>query len=277
MRRFLLIIISFYFTYCNAQVILSDNTNEDLIKMRVKQLDEFFQRFNNHIDSADHGYDAEMRCIISLCDYGMLHGKDEYAIQKQKDIITSFCGSIIDSAVSLHFEDETWFAQAEGMVKYKGKIEPITIFLRTDTISKEEKCWKICGCNADFLSLPAKSSNKGLIISPVDHELRFMSLSDITFGSNSQNIINQLHKEVSIDQLSVLAALIYTGELTIEYIEKVSYHFFQVPDYYFSVENFDRADTNSGWLISAINPMSAEQKEVFILNFLDSNKKSIHE
>lgn len=244
-----------------AQILSPLFFNEELLESQIPQLNEFTKRFNSHIDSVQYSYEAEARTIMKLLNRELIWDSNGQLIASdttQKNII-DFIRNVSDSSIQLHFADTSWFARAECSAQYKDKNLSLVLYLRTRTIGPDEFCWKICGAEADWLLLHPQKENNGLILSPIENELRFISLPYITKKENGNNILNYMSDEHAIDPLSVLMALIYTGDLSINFVKEITYFFYQVPGFYFTVENFDRNERNAGWLISQIQRFS-EQK-----------------
>jgi len=52
-------------------------------------------------------------------------------------------------------------------------------------------------------------------------------------------------------------------------VKKIRYHYLQVHDWIFTVENFERATRNSGWLIASIRPASTEERLNYVKKLLE--------
>jgi hypothetical protein len=88
-------------------------------------------------------------------------------------------------------------------------------------------------------------------------------------------VINYSAKSYHVDQLSVFNTLIYTGQLKIEYVQKIVYHFLQAPNYIFLVEHFDRNSSNAGWLISSIIKINDFEKESYLNHIMGKNNNNL--
>lgn len=256
--------------HTQAQTIIPLSFQEDMLQARVKQLDEFCLRFNSHIDSAQAGFYAEARNIISLFDGLSIWNEQGVRIASEDQLqnIMNFCSSVSSSSVYLDFADTNWFAQLECDALYQGKLQKLTLMLRPRPIGQHEYCWRICGAAADFLNLTPELPDVPMNISPIDNELRFLSLTDLTHGGNTKNIMKLADTTLTMNPLNTLVALIHAGALSIEHTRAVTYHFFQVPGYYFTVDYFVRASYNAGWLISGLYLLPEEQKRNYISNHL---------
>jgi len=236
--------------------------------MRVKQVDEFEVRFNYEQDIEgrmvqDTITNIEMRkkYILSLCD-------EELFKKDQSDSIVYLINDFLNVATNeknpifIRFTDNNWIAHAECNITLNGKPETLFISLQTEKIKQYQYKWVIIGAKGSILALPPTKNNPGIMISPVDNELRFMSLQNIS-GDDNKDVINYSFADYETDQLTVLNTLIYTGQLKILNARNVVYYYFQVPGYVFKVEHFERDSDNVGWLISEIIKMEDTKKKYF--------------
>jgi hypothetical protein len=58
------------------------------------------------------------------------------------------------------------------------------------------------------------------------------------------------------------------GQIKFVAVKKLRYHYLQVHDWIFTVENFERATRNSGWLIASIRPASPEEQSNYVKKLL---------
>ena len=249
------------------QIFFGSGFDEQRLKMRVKQVDEFEARFNYEQDIEGriiHQTNIEMRkkYIFSLFDENILNP------EKMNDSIISVYNDFLNVIVNpnkpiyVRFTDTSWIAQAECNVTLNGRAEKIIISLQTEKIKEFEYKWVFIGAKGSILALPPTRSNPGIMISPIDNELRFMSLQNIS-GNNNKDVINYSYADYETDQLTVLNTLIYTGQLKIQHAQKIVYYYFQVPDYVFRVEHFERDSDNVGWLIAEIINVKEKDKAEF--------------
>jgi len=58
------------------------------------------------------------------------------------------------------------------------------------------------------------------------------------------------------------------GRIKFVAVKKLRYHYLQVHDWIFTVENFERPTRNSGWLIASIRPASPEEQSNYVKKLL---------
>ena len=132
---------------------------------------------------------------------------------------------------------------------YKGKETTLTLELATEKIKDYMYKWVIVDASGEVLNLKPQKQNPGLAISPVDHEVNFISLRHVT-SDEGVNIMNYKGKSPRLDPLSVFFALVQSGALQVKHVRMLEYRFTIAPLYEFTVRNFIRDAMNSGWLIA---------------------------
>lgn len=240
-----------------VRVVAPSLLNEAVLRLRIKQIEEFMARFT-------HPTDRMARPLANLGDAKAYEAGIEMLVEatyrrKHVDAVRDFAQAVSKSKTPLRFTDAFWYAELQCDVKYRGQAETVTLYLRVEPIAQLRYKWVLVWAEGPCLSQKPKRSNPGLIISPVEHELNFMSLVDLlnTAPSDGQNYCSRTYKP---DMLSVFLALMRAGVLTFEGVRDIRYHFFQVPGYIFRVGHFERQGTNVGWLIDSISTCRDEDK-----------------
>jgi len=258
------------------QVIINSEMEfyQQRFKMRVKQIDEFRKRFNYEQDI--EGYPIEdtvnlemrKRYILSLFNENLFdHILPDSVLKLYNDFINTVANK--ENPIYLDFTDNNWLASTNSKVMLNGKPEEITVFLQPEKIREYEYKWVIIGAKGSILTLsPVQKNPEKIMISPVDNEIKFMSLANISAKSNN-DIINYSFSGYTPDNLTVFNTLIYTGQLKILYTQKLSYYYFQVPEYIFRVEQFEHQTDNTGWLIAEIIKIEDKDKNGFLNKLLN--------
>ena len=151
-------------------------------------------------------------------------------------------------SIQLHYSDTIWTAYAKCRVSYMGKEDSIVLALKPELRGENMYRWVIVEAFGELLSLPSKTLSEHFYISPVDNELNFISLSQIT-TNNSSNIMQYAGSQFELDGLSVFYTMVYTKQLRILNVQEMTYHFDLSHNHSFDVCYFNRTDKNSGWLI----------------------------
>lgn len=248
-----------------AQHETADSLFEHSLQSRIKQLDEFIARFNyqivpsgkppaNRLDTA-----ARKKQLASLFDVDYVQGMDSSQRQTALRFISQVAG---DSSKFwlLSLADKGLYAQAHCQVQYQGKKATLQLILHTQQDDKQNLRWVISSAEAPFLAVVPTDTTQ--FLSPVSHELNFMQLAKIT-EQQPQNIAAYTAPHHKVDQLSIVLYLIQTKQLKINFVQHLSFHFLQVPNFVFTVKHFERTRGNVGWLISHLATATEAQKAAY--------------
>lgn len=226
----------------------------------VKSIDEFMKRFNGEeaypgLEKADENF-LKLN-LFSLLDHQMNKDAKQSAI--------AFVSTIINSGVKLNYSDSLWYAEAKCDVTFKGISKTITLFLCPERIKDNKFRWVLCGAdgiNGNLIDTDHKSA-----ISPVEHEIHFMELTSI-FKNDRQHVFGYRQNGYDIDQLSAFLTLVYAKQINFTSVSELKFHFFNVPDYRFIVEEIGRRGSNAGWLITSFKKLPQADKNKYINNLI---------
>ncbi len=258
-----------------GQLTSSFLTPEDSknVLIKVKQLNQFFNRFNNCEDllTGEQKSDslikqqrenlsqfelARKRVLLTLFNH-----KDSTTL-KRKDIVDFINFVSVDSnKVKLSYYDRDWFATVKCQMKLYDKNITISLVLKNIGNIQSGYRWIIQSLKSDLKYESSTIRDSLKFISPMNHELGFMDLYNVF--NDPKSIMHYMAKKMDSDQSGAMLFLIQAGLLKYEKIEAVRYHFLQVDGWTFTVEDFNRSDKNSGWLISDLTRNTSEQKELY--------------
>lgn len=269
-----------FFLFLNSfsgfgQISTSLLTPEDSknILIRVKQLNQFINRFNNCEDllTGERKSDSLLklqrhnlsqfelsrkRILLTLFNH-----KDSVSV-KRKDIIDFVNFVSVDSNnVKLSYYDKDWFATVKCSMKLFDRYVMLTLVLKNIGNANSGYRWMIQSLKSDLKFESSTITDSLKFISPMNHELGFMDLYNVF--SEPKYIMHYVGKKFDTDQSGAMLFLIQAGLLKYEKIEAVRYHFLQVDGWTFTVEDFNRSEKNSGWLISDLIRSTNEQKELY--------------
>lgn len=244
----------------HSQVPL-DMINKHLYETRIKLVDEFFERFNGEeAHAAINKDDKDFRQKnLLFCFNGKMFksAKDSCFIDAQ-----AFIKNVIDDSLKIRYKDSTWIAKAVCCGKFKGNPVKFNLYLHVEHRRGNMYKWVISKAEGDIFKLEPSLRKDGIMLMPDDHETNFMSLRRITTEKDDY-ILNYAYKDFHADETSVFYSMVYNGLLDIDYVDDLSFIFFQVPDYQFTVRFFERETDNSGWLISDLKNISEEDKMIY--------------
>lgn len=165
----------------------------------------------------------------------------------------------------LEFHGGGWFAEASANFKIDGRQHEVILFME---LQKEETGtkWVIHKAYCDYYARRFfDTDTTGMeftFLHPLSHELDFMNLRKAFV---QPGIIEYFaRRNYTPDYLTLLLYQVKTGKAVFETVANVKFHFFQIPNWYFKVEYFNRASENSGWLISNLIEINENQKDNLI-------------
>lgn len=263
-NRILTILLTLWSIQINAQTIHDLNSE---FAAQVKSIDEFICRFNGTEDNQEIKNDSAWRKnnILSLFDFQMNHnGLSESDFKK---LIVSFLNRTIESHTKLKITDANIWAEAKSSIKINGRKKDITLILKSETYKENRVRWAIAGVKG-LVDAGIIDTTNYCVISPVEHEIHFMTLDEI-FSNRNTAIMGYRSKDAVIDELSVFLTLAMTGNMEFDMVDKLTIHCLEVPGYAFTINEQVRRGNNSGWLITSLTTLNDNEKEQYIKKLLN--------
>lgn len=251
MRKIFLYVCFFMLStliYCQDKGI---SDHENAWTYRVFSIENFFNKFNGKLnlynevpDQIDDNTNQRIEAILFLINH-------ENADIPEDSIKNFVLASLPENdSKELRFSDKNWYAEVIFSAKYKNKTENIKAILKFELADNEKQYWTLLGLSNKAIG-NYLTENIRLNFPPNSHGNDFSSIS--------RQMLSKLNSKDSVNYPHFLAVL-KEGEVKISHVSSVSYHFFQVKDYYFTVNEFDRKEQLSGWLISKIQYLPEPQK-----------------
>lgn len=253
MRKLLLTTLTFIACNVNAQ-IFTTVIDETALQFRVKQIDEFFTRFNYEKNfkgerpkdpSDKEDYQKNLLTLVNL-------DKFKNKENETDSTLTRFIEYVISNNIRISYEDTTWSAEAIGTLMYEGKKTDVIFQLKTEHVKDVIYKWVITSIETPlFKHFPVESKDT-ITISPADHGISFMTLPE-TLNLNKSAVGTTFAKEYKRNHLAAFDYLMASGKIKLNTITKVLFHF-HLKDIDFDVEHIEKNNTyNQGWLINNIN------------------------
>ena len=251
-KYLLSVVLLLSFQNMEAQ-IFTNVIDETALQFRVKQIDEFFVRFNYETDykgekpKLPYSREEHKKNLLTLLNIE----KFTNANHQLDSIASKFVDHIIDDSIQIHYEDTTWFSEARGSLVYNGKIRDVTVILKTERIKDVMYKWVVKDIQSSLFSPFPKEPKDSITISPAEHGIGFMTIPE-TFNLNKASVGTSFAKGYQRHNLIIFDFLMATGKIKMNAITKVIFHF-QLKDFDFDVERIEK-DTgyNQGWLINKI-------------------------
>lgn len=249
--------------FVRAQVIGELFEDESVLYAETKQVNQFFKRFNseedkdgNRLYDGDPGYHDNNLRKVSL---PMIFDRETSYFNK--NIEKKFIANVTDKKdpVYLQFHGGEWFAEVVIYTLYYGRSAEAHLFLKLQEEEVGSK-WVLSRVyfepfNALFFDNP---SGVDKFLHPMSHELDFMNLAKV-FRDHSM-VEYYAYENYLPDYLSIFIYEMKMKHLIFEGVKKVKFHFFQVDQFYFMIEEFNRPGFNNGWLISKLEEIDEKQK-----------------
>lgn len=238
--------------------IFTQVIDEQELNCRIKQIDEFFMRFNYKIDYAGKPVepqesDSEPDSLRHFKTTASLLNLDKFATGHNSldSIASEFVDYVINSDVNLHYEDTTWHAMVTCSALYNGKPQSLTLRMQPERVQDEIYKWVISDVFSPLVDCMKDSCNMNLRIFPGAHGGSFITIPEF-INLNTSDIHALFCKGYEPTSLAAFEYLIKTGKLKLQNVTGVKYSF-HTPEYDFIVEQFSKKNTyNNGWLISTI-------------------------
>jgi hypothetical protein len=245
---------------------------------RTALLDEFIHRFNNDHSSGIRRYYEEHHKPFNKSRAQMIRSLFNYTTEKwDSTMVERFIQRATepDKPDLLGFLQGNWYAEAEGRFVYNSVEHSIRMILQIQVNPDLSSQWVILAVKPDF-ELPqgsgampvAKHTTHSLYIHPTANETYFSELlRDFADKARLADIFDQdfLRRRHSL----AFYQAILSDRLKFVTVRSLKYHYFQVHDWIFTVDNFERDTRNSGWLISSLLPADAGQRSLYEKKLLE--------
>lgn len=239
-----------------------DMLNSDIYRGRVKLVSEFMRRFNGEEKNPYIDPNAPEIDKINLC---QLFDVD-FILKNRSEIepkAFQFVDSVLSNNVKINYRDSNWFAKTSCVATFKGKEIKFDMYLVVEPRGNDMYKWVIADVKGEIFNLNPSRKSEKIMLLPNEHESNFMRLNSIT-SEKDDYITLYSAKTSAVDRLSVFNTLVYFGFLNIEYVSDIEYTFLQVPSYAFTIKEFERESTNSGWLIESWEQMNTDEKNLIL-------------
>lgn len=264
-----------YFIFCTFIVASAYgqrlSSSEDLLfAFEVKQIDEFFERFNNQetvITQYIRGTNPNASLTRTDLMKSLINRSDT---TWNLSLINEFIQQVNrkEAPTYLHFLDPEWYAEIKCSIKYLNADQKVTLVMKIEQDANQSSKWVIEEAIANFLTLP-QQTDKSVFLNPVSQGTDFLGLDKAL--SDKKNIRNFIRAGFKENQLSVFLDHWKNGRIQLKQIDEISYHFLQIDGWIFKVKNYQRRTRNSGWLISSLYKANSEQKKEYKKEILQLN------
>ncbi|MEP7279991.1 MAG: hypothetical protein ABI813_15190 [Bacteroidota bacterium] len=273
----LLFFIFLYGPLC-AQVFTNDaGTREKHFIYEVKQIDEFFERFNNDTGSFIRKAYKTYHIKYSIDRPKLIKSLFNYETNTwNQSLIDDFVNDVTfaQNPSRLNFMLAGWYAEARCKFQYNGAVVDIPIILRIITDNKNRSKWMISAVRSGVLkddsrlTAPGENQNTPKFINPASHASNFIELDKAL--NDKANLADYFETSFFKSNNAVgFYQAVLNNHAKFLYVKDITYHFLQAPGWIFTVEYFQRKSLNAGWLINSIRRASALDKKEYLKNLLE--------
>ena len=277
-----LIFISF--SFCHHRLFSQVISNNEIAKEKhfvyeVKEIDEFFERFNDERGSFIRGvYKAHhvkfniprRRLIRSLFNFENT-SKDSVLINKFVSDVTKK-----KKPIYLDYYGDDWYAELACKFKYNSSSIVIPVIMKIEMTQNKGSKWMIVAVGSSTLKSKivvteiTQSKINTKIITPTSNGTNFVSLKRVF--EDKENLSDYFESTYlkSSNMLEFYNAIL-NSEIDFLNVIKIKYHFLLAGRWIFTVEDFPREELNSGWLINHIEKVSSVGMDNYRSKLLSGN------
>jgi hypothetical protein len=281
MIRIGIFILNFVCTYyALGQVYINDEElKEKHFIYEVKQIDEFFERFNNDTASFIRNVYRKAQMKFQIDRAALIKSLFNYKTKNwDTTIINDFVASVTDpqNPCNLDFYGENWFAELECKFKYNTNPITIPLILKVVKVNQKGAKWVIAGVGTSAVRVPITinkmpaSKNFHKCIGPSSQAANFIALKK---AFEDKDNLSNCFDESFFDRLNAMEFYnaLLNNELEFMYVKSIKYHFLENDGWIFLVEYFPREDLNSGWLINYVKRATPEEMNAYKRKLLGYN------
>jgi hypothetical protein len=261
LRYILLTILVINFCQDNSAQVLggSIQTNEALFLARIKQFNEFLDRFNYKTDLRGNLVDSEfikrmprekyLNSLFNLKDPRLQNGStysESYAAIRSECI-----ADVLNNDLTINKNSGNIIAEAKSKVILNRNSMPVSIFLVQETLKNGALKWVMIDVKGEIFNFLKIDSGRKHYLSPASNETDFIDLK--TAMAESSYIHYYASEGFKTDRLSVFFYMLNAGIIKFDYVEAVYYHVLDIRGWCIKVKDFNRNEMNSGWLIYDIS------------------------
>lgn len=239
---------------------------------QVKQIDEFFERFNNDSNSFVRQVYKSYKVKYNIDRKKLIRSLFNYETKTwSKTLIDSFVQKAvqIEMPTAKNWYGDNWFAEANCKFQYNSAVIDIPVILKIVTDEKKRSKWVITGVKQSLLKEPGDFNIpitvrkiKNNFINPANHGTNFIELENAF--NNKEHLSDYFENSFFYRKNAVqFYQAIMKDKIKFLFVKDVKYHFLNVSGFIFTVEYFSRESLNSGWLINSLKPYNNRDKETY--------------
>jgi hypothetical protein len=263
-----------------SQVISNnDNAKEKHFVYEVKEIDEFFERFNDEKASFIRGIYKAHHVKFNIPRQLLIRSLFNFeSMSKDSVMINRFVSDVTKKKkpIYLDYYGDDWYAELTCKFRYNAVSIVIPVIMKIEMTQNKGSKWMIVAVGSSNLKSKivvtemAQSKVKTNIISPTSNGTNFVSLKRVF--EDKENL-SDYFESVYFKRPNMLEFYNAILNRDIDFLDviKIKYHFLLAGRWIFTVEDFIREDLNSGWLINHMEKVSPIGMDNYRSRLLSSN------
>jgi len=258
---------------------INDGAKEKHFVYEVKEIDEFFERFNDDPRSFLRGVYRDRHVKFNISRKQLIRSLFNYEnMSWDSAIMNKFISEVTNKKkpVYLNFYGDNWYAELTCKFKYNSSSIVIPIIMKIEITQNKGSKWMIVAVGSSALKAKIvvtempQSKIKTTFITPTSHGTNFVSLKR---AFEDKENLSSYFETFYFNRSHMLEFYNAVLNREIEFLDvsKIKYHFLLADKWIFTVENFPRETVNSGWLINHIKRVSSFSMENYRNKLLNGN------
>ena len=257
----------------------NDRATDKHFIYEVKEIDEFFERFNDAPNSFLRGVYKSRHIKFNIDRRRLIRSLfNDENMSLDSVMINQFISEVTKKKkpVYLDFYGGNWYAELSCKFKYNSSTIIIPIIMKIEMNQNRGSKWMIVAVGSSSLKSKidvtemAQSKTKTNIISPTSHGTNFVSLKRaFEDRENLSGYFETFYYKRS--HMLELYNAVLNREIEFLNVSKIKYHFLLADKWIFTVENFPRETLNSGWLINHMQRVSSLEMDTYRNKLLNGN------
>ncbi|WP_280121800.1 hypothetical protein [Duncaniella muricolitica] len=256
------------FLHGSAQTPGTTTILNNLFQRNVKTVAELFDRFNGIESHPDIKPDSMSRRnnIFALVSQDI--NTNGLSRTDFDCFIYNFANDVVKWGGQLNTSSENTWAEAICDFGFNRKAFRLTLLLKQEYNTNGNRRWAITGVKG--LREGGFYNNNTSAISPVDHEIGFITFDDY-INHNRATSAELRSSTCQIDELSMFLGLIRSEQFKFINTISVKYHVLDIPGYIFTIAQSTRSSEMGGWTITMLEPAGEFDKLDFINHLFGLN------
>jgi len=280
-KYLLVICFCFYQNYLFGQVYTTDDgvKRDKHFIYQVKEIDEFFERFNDDPASFIRAVYRERHRKFNITRQRLIKSLFNYENTSwDSTMMLRFVSEVTNkkNPIYLDFYGDNWYAELTCRFRYNSSSIVIPVVMKIEMTQNGGSKWMIVGVGQSRLKSNivvremAESKIKTKCLSPTSHATNFVSLKRAL--DDKENLSNYFENSY-FNRSNMLAFYnaVLNRQIEFSHVIKIKYHFLLADKWIFTVEDFPRETLYSGWLINHMQKVSSSSMENYKNKLLGVN------